>query len=246
MRNTSLSSLELSEILCRAADVEDAYEDSGETAASASQEHTADTSASMIEAALCGSEERLHEAYVKFCERYFTTVRRWCSRHFPHDAASADDAASELMLNIYEKLKKYRPQQDKSFRSWLSVVTRNECADLRRRGRRHQRVTELTADHDLSVDEDDLIFDLLVDSERRLFIRSLLAKAASEISKRDRSILEGYLAERSPQQIADLNGMSRGAVYTAMSRIRGHLAEVISRLLQDYPGLELEDLINPA
>lgn len=221
--------------------------DDGDSDQSGKWDNTADTSASMIEAALSGSEQRLHEAYVKFCQRYFATVRRWCSRHFPESPDSADEAASELMLNIYEKLRKYKPQKGKSFRSWLSVVTRNECFDLRRKAKqRQQRVTEIDGDADVAAKEDNLIFELLVDSERRNLIQDLLAKASDRIPERDRAILEGYLAERSPQEIADLNATTLGAVYTAMSRIRVRLADIITQLLREHPGVEIEDLMNPA
>lgn len=209
-------------------------------------DRTADTSASMIEAALSGDAEKQHKAYVRFCELYFSTIRRWCLRHFQGDTNAADEAASNLMLNIYEKLQKYSPQTGKTFRSWLSVVTRNECADLRRRANLHRsRVSEFPEELDVPESEDNLLFDLLIDSERRALIRDLLLRAADQISQSDKSVLEGYLAEQSPAEIASLNQKTLPAVYTAMSRIKTKLAGIIGQLIQEHPGLIPEDLMNP-
>jgi RNA polymerase sigma factor (sigma-70 family) len=226
--------------------VENVEESGGSNRSVSSWEHTADTSASMIEAALSGSEQRMHEAYVKFCHRYFVTIRRWCARHFSDNPDAADEAAAQLMLDIYDKLKRYKPRPDKTFRSWLSVVTRNECADLRRRAsQRRKHVGELTNELEIPDSEDNIILELLVDSERRRLLKDLLNKAADKISEKERGILEGYLAERTPQEIADLHQTSLGAVYTTMSRIRSRLGDTITQLLVQHPGLELEDLMNP-
>lgn len=208
-------------------------------------EQTADTSASMIEAAMAGSPEKLHEAYVKFCERYFATIRRWCAKHFLNDTHAADEAASNLMLNIYQKLRSYKPQNGKPFRGWLYTVTQNECYDVRRRGQRHSnRHTELTDGVDTCTQDDDIVFHLLIDSERRRLIRELLGKAADQMSNRDKLILQGYLEERTTEQLASSNDLTVGAIHTAMSRLRTRLGGVITELLREHPGLELEDLMS--
>ena len=209
-------------------------------------EHSSiDTSVSMIEAALSGSEERLHEAYVKFCNRYFGIVRHWCGLHFFDNRELADEAASELMLNVYRKLKMYSPQENKKFRAWLRVVTDNECKDLRRRAQNYQkRFHSLVGTMDIKEAPDNAIFELLIDSERRLLIQKLLIRASERISPREKSILDGYLAEKKPTEIAAINGITVGAVRVAMSRLRDRLADLINQLLLEHPGLEVDDLMN--
>lgn len=204
-----------------------------------------DTSVSMIEAVLSGSEERLHEAYVKFCKRYFGTVRHWCTLHFRDNRDLADEAASELMLKVYRKLRMYSPQKGKTFRVWLRVVTDNECKDLRRRAQNYRkRFRALDGNADTLEAADNFIFELLIDSERRLLIQKLLIQAREKIPPREKSILDGYLAEKKPREIAALNEITVGAVRVAMFRLRDRLADLINQLLLEHPGLDVEDLMN--
>ncbi len=203
------------------------------------------TSLSMIEAARSGSAERLHEAYVEFCTRYFATVRHWCMLHFRDNHDLADEAASELMVKVYRKLSMYSPQANKTFRAWLRVVTDNECKDLRRRAQNYRkRFRSLDGNVDTIENSDNVILDLLIDSERRLLIQKLLVQAREKIPPREKLILDGYLAEKKPREIAALNDVTVGAVRVAMFRLRDRLAYLINQLLLEHPGLEIDDLMN--
>lgn len=200
---------------------------------------TQDTSQSMINALAAGDEESFEEAYRIFCQNYHLVIRRWCGRWF-HLAEDADDAAQELLVKLHKRLKRFRVKEEVRFRNWLSRTSKRLAIDLLRK---QKHIPQEISEHETLPGVTDFVENLLIDHERREFIRNALNKVGDLVGDRDRQVLELYLQEFKPQEIAETLGgpTTSNAVHQALYRVRQKLKQELQGTLCQF-GLDEADL----
>jgi RNA polymerase sigma-70 factor (ECF subfamily) len=120
------------------------------------------------------------EAWNEFAERYRPMIRTWCLK-WGSQPSDADDVAQHVLLKLLTAMKKYRPQADSGFRSWLRTVTRNAWHDLRKARRPVKQ--RLAGSLDAVVDSNDALEDLERQMENA-YERELLDVAMIRVEKR--------------------------------------------------------------
>ena len=140
------------------------------------------------------------------------------------DAATAEDLAQEVFLNIFRAAPKYKPTA--AFRTWLFRITRNVCYnELRRRVRRP--VTLEGPDPEaspLNVPDEKAVqpFETMTAEERGRIVRAAIEKLPQ--AQRLAVILRRYEG-MSYREIAESMDKSMPAVKSLLSRAKSSLAE---------------------
>lgn len=157
-------------------------------------------------------------------DRYVTPVYRYCYRRLGN-AEAAEDATSIIFEKIMLALPRYRSGAG-SFRSWLFTIAHNVVADEFRA--RHpvplddpRRVT--LADAGLTPEE------LALAGEASRTIWQVLAHLSPEQAR----LLELRLAGLNDAEIAQVVGMSHGAVRVAQHRAIRRLRELLGPTMED-------------
>jgi|GEM_PF-1665390 len=202
---------------------------------------TVDTSHSMVEAIVSGSDDHFEKGFERFCVLYHLSIRKWCRRWFKADA-DADDAAQELILMLRKRLSRYRPEENVRFRNWLMKVSRNAARDLLRRSKRKSQIATVDFPAEPSLEDEGFVAELIVDFERRTLVRNILGAARDELSPRDREVLASYLQDEPSFEAASRMGITQSAVNQAMHRIRQKLKGQICDIAARQPNFEIEDL----
>lgn len=206
---------------------------------------TIDTSHSMVEAIASGENEEFEKGFRRFCVLYHLPIRKWCGRWFSRQS-DAEDAAQELLIRLREKLCKYKQQDGVRFRNWLSKVSKNAMLDLRRKAKRARSV-QLTEEIPEPTDSDEqFLFGLMIDFERRMALSAVLEQAGATLNDREREIMNASLSNESNVDLANRLGIEKNALHQAQARLRSKLKESVSQILDQRPGLELDDLFQEA
>ena len=198
---------------------------------------TATTLTSTLETDFLAARRGDHEAFarlVRATQRMVASVALAVTR----DIQLSEDIAQETYLKAWHKLAAM--SHPDSFLPWLRQVTRNQAIDQVRR-RRHQEVA--TADTDARMIHAvhpgrGPEASLQGEEEARL-----LARALDEIPDESREVLLLFYREgQSSRQVADLLGLSDGAVRKRLQRARdvlhaGLLAQVGEVARTSAPGL---------
>ncbi|MEE2663402.1 MAG: RNA polymerase sigma factor [Myxococcota bacterium] len=143
------------------------------------------------------------------------------------DIAASEDIAQEVFLSVWKGLG--RLQNPRSFLPWLRQMTRNQANSWLRKvysRRAHDHAgEELLA----AVADPRPAADLALEQKEEL---ELVARTLEEIPGEAREVLVLYYREgRSTTQVAELLGLSEGAVRKRLSRARGHIrAELAQRV----------------
>ena len=166
------------------------------------------------------------------------------------NAREAEDAAQEVFLRVYSHLKKYDPKR--SFRTWLLSITSHYCIDRIRR----RRITWLPLEDEIAVPERAWEaasapgpYESVVEKEREERIRGLLAR----LQPTDRAAITlCYWYDCSYEEIAEMLGLTVGAVKSRLYRARRALAEMMrgetaaeepARREVPSPGLVRQDIV---
>jgi len=155
-------------------------------------------------------------AFAPLYEAYFKPVYGYCARLL-RDPQAAADATSETFVRALKALPKY---QARSFRSWLFTIAHHVVIDMTRRRKPTTALDdagELT-DRDPSPEE----WYLTRESDRRV------VQLLGHLPGNQRQIVELRIAGLRSQEIADVLGISVGAVRTAQYRAHARLRELLS------------------
>src|SRR3954465_766402 len=79
-----------------------------------------------------------HAGWDEFVERYGRHIYRWC-RQWKLQDADAEDVTQEILMKLTQKLRAFRYDPSRSFRSWLKTVTHHAWRDFEDRRRHAQR-----------------------------------------------------------------------------------------------------------
>ena len=169
-------------------------------------------------------------AWEEFVDLYGATIFSWGKRLGLQDA-DAEDLTQEAFRRVVRSLPSYDRQRGR-FRPWLFTIVRNEFLKWReRRGKRPQAADgrageELIA---LAASPDDPAY--WNEEYERNLLKVALERLGRRLSARNYQVFwETEMENRSPQEIAQREGMTLGAVYVTRSRAMAQLRQVIQEL----------------
>ncbi len=175
------------------------------------------------------------EGWHRLVSLYRPLVMWWC-RHKGLPAQDAEDVAQEVFLTVNARVVEFRKgPQGGSFRGWLHRITDHKVGDYLRKQNKAPRAPGGSEAHDqLQQVPDSSAGSSLADdgSERAILCRHAMELVRDQFEAQTweaawRVVVEG---QRPADVAADL-GMSRGAIYTAKSRVLGRLREELEGLL---------------
>jgi RNA polymerase sigma factor (sigma-70 family) len=169
------------------------------------------------------------EAFTNLYQQYFDQVYDLAARVLK-DPAPAADVAQNVFMKFLGGTEVKPPQV--SFRAWLYTMTRNAAIDeLRRR----QRLVPMAGS-----EMEDTVFNQgsssAQDDPERVALDNELAalvwEAAQSLNPGDYTLLDLNIRKGlGPDELADALGISRGNVYTRLSRLRDSLEEAVTTLI---------------
>lgn len=164
---------------------------------------------------------------VDWAELYRTTYEDLY--RFIHSKVWDAERAHDLAQETFVRALRHEPDHP---RAWLFSVAANLSRDEARRAVRRKRHLELlrneTASESAVVPE---AADIMEREERSMAVRAALDR----LTERDRDVLLMWNAGQSYTEIAEVTGLSPGAVGTTLARAR-------KRLVEAYDGLERENV----
>jgi RNA polymerase sigma factor (sigma-70 family) len=161
------------------------------------------------------------ETFRRIVHEYEAPLRR-LTLSYASGQADREDIYQEILIAIWTALPRFRG--DSSERTWVYRIAHNIAISASvRRNRRTRIQASYALDLDMRAASS---FDPEVaslEAERR----RLLAEAVRRITGLDKQIVLLYLEDLSNREIAEVVGLSEGAVATRLSRARITLAEII-------------------
>lgn len=143
-------------------------------------------------------------------ERYATQIYRYCYRH-TGNAEIATDFTAQIFVRAIERLHQFHPRPGATFRSWLFAIARNKVTDSWRRS----RPTRPFEDHESMLSDPDPGPEEI--AVHRSELDDLLA-ILHQLSGRQQGIIQLRLAGLTTNEIADVLGITQGAVKSAQTR----------------------------
>ena len=181
------------------------------------------------------------EAFAELYERYFHELYDFAAR-ITRDRAAAADVVQNVFATVWERAR--RGEQVRHPRAWLYRVAHNAAVDeLRRRkwtsGAEGDQGFDFTAVVDVGSEGPDRV---VMEKE----LAELVWSTAATLTPDEYALLDLYVRrELAPAELADQFGISTGAVYTRLSRLRRSFEEALTATLllrrggQDCRELEL-------
>jgi RNA polymerase sigma factor (sigma-70 family) len=169
------------------------------------------------------------EAFTHLYQQYFDQVYDLAARVLK-DSAAASDVAQNVFMKFLGGTEVKPPQV--SFRAWLYTMTRNAAIDeLRRR----QRLVPMAGPEMEDTAFIQVSTSVQGDPERMALDNDLAAlvwEAAQSLNPNDYTLLDLNIRKGlEPDELADALGISRGNVYTRLSRLRDSLEEAVTTLI---------------
>ncbi len=155
---------------------------------------------------------------------------------FVHNKEDADDLTQEIFIQVYHALSKFRG--DSNFQTWLYRIVLNAAINHKRKNNRNifQRIGNFLH-HDwekekyLRIPETDNPENILIKEEHRELVRKAL-EALPE-NQRSAIILSKY-DDLSQREIAEILGVTEGAVEALLQRAKSNLRKKLSVLNKKY------------
>jgi RNA polymerase sigma factor (sigma-70 family) len=176
------------------------------------------------------------EAFGKFAGKYQPRIKRCCQARGLQDA-DADDLTAALLLRFFERdvFADFVFQTKEKFYAWLrTVVTRAVLTFLRSRGRRPEAWSVGNAEAQESLDwvTEEMVRELgCVRDEERALLATVRPRVEQRLEEKTRQAFRMLVDEgHTPDEVAQLLGMSKFAVWKARSR-------VLRLLRQEFPHL---------
>ncbi len=159
----------------------------------------------------------------KYYTRLYRFAYRMTGRH-----QSAEDAAQETFVRVYQAAAGYRPEA--KFQTWLYAIARNTCLKILRRDRRYIALGEeggaVMDAVTFASDAEESPLQRMETEERARWVRC----AVQALPEAQRSVVILFRYEGlSYEEIAGVMGCSVGAVKSLLHRARRSLAETLRR-----------------
>lgn len=170
-----------------------------------------------------------HLSWEEFFTRYWPLIYGSAKYHGCSDA-TAEEIVQDVMLVVFQQkdVFQYDPSRGR-FRDWLGTVVRNQVAQYRRRPAERVRPVGSEGDGVLSqVPSQDLSPEATwEEAYERALLAVLLDTVRRETNPRTYLAFElTALEELSGNQVAEMTGMSRNAVYKSYKRMLKRLTEL--------------------
>lgn len=181
-------------------------------------------------------------AWSGFRDHFYPVVFNF-ARTLGLSATDAEDATQEVMLAFLKAFRSGRYDRGKGRLShWLFGVAKRVILDFRKRLPRERIVADNstgTSFWDMVQDENAVRHTW--DSQwRRMVLERCLQQARKELDHKVFEAFELYaLSQKSVEEVAQILGMSRNAVYIAKSRVLSKLRQ----LQQDFEGLSKDSIL---
>lgn len=164
----------------------------------------------------------------RFVRLYRPLLEGWAVRN-GFQPADADELAQEVLSTLLTALPQYERRPGHTFRSWLFGVARNAARNFRRRVANH---TLPAADGLSGVAADTQ----LADMEEREYLRELSHRALEvvrgDFSEQTMAAFAGTQVNGRPAaEVAAELGMTPGAVYLAVNRVKTRLRAELDGLI---------------
>lgn len=174
-------------------------------------------------------------AWSEFVDWYGRKLYAWC-RAWGLQQADAQEVAQEVFLKLVVRMRDFRYDPSRSFRSWLKTITRHAWLDYAARQRRPgggsgtdtavDRLSVLPAQDDLERRAD-------AAAEEKL-LEEAAARVRLRVEPRTWSAFELLAThERSGAEVAHELGMQVATVFVARSRVQRMLRDEVQRLQGD-------------
>jgi RNA polymerase sigma-70 factor (ECF subfamily) len=181
------------------------------------------TDDALVGAVLAGDEA----AFKLIFERYRRLIAHLVSRFF-YDRAEVEELMQQSFTKIYFSLDSFQGGREKSFSSWISKITVNQCYNELRRQKRHpeNRFGDLTEEEIVTLERAVTKTDS-IGAEDSLINRDLSKKLLSKLEAPDRLALTLlYAEEMSIEEVSEILGWSPSNVKTRLFRARNYLRNV--------------------
>jgi RNA polymerase sigma factor (sigma-70 family) len=200
--------------------------------------HTA-TDDDILEQCLSFRDRKAWEVFV----RAFSPVV-WAAIHktlylyaFPHDDDDLEDIYETLFLSLLEKdcrkLRLFQKRNACSLTTWLTIITVRTTVDYMRKQKRYLRPVaerEGEAVEDAIPDISGLAGDVLEKREEA----DMFLSALETLPARDRMIYELlYTRNASPEEAAEIMGLSVSGIYSRKSRIIGKIKKYVRQVQEN-------------
>jgi len=185
---------------------------------------------------LMAGDATASDAWSLFIEKYgrrlYLWSRQWCTNH--HDA---EELVQETILVVFRKIGVFRCQASGGFRAWLKEIAFRCWQEMLARKKKFDRPMH---DHTLAhfkksqMDEQsarsdlERLFDSIADQE---ILDLAMIKARVKVREKTWRTFELIDLENKPvEEVAQLQGMTRGAVHTAVYTVRKLIREETDKL----------------
>ena len=159
------------------------------------------------------NEAERHATFTELYHSHRQSVRRLCAGYLSGTGGSVDDLEQEIYLNVWRGIDRFRGEAAPA--SWLYRVAVNTCLRYLR-GRKRRLKYESQFDPPTTVQPD------FAPPHERLLL------AIGALHEVDRLLVTLTLEEFSGQEIADITGMTPGAVRTRLHRARKELKNLLT------------------
>lgn len=142
-------------------------------------------------------------------ESYYKQVFRYCYSRLSGDFQAAEDCTQEVMIVLYKKVNQLDMSRD--MRPWLYSVADKTVKSCRRK-------------------KPDIVD---IETVSQQFSETPFAESILDILEEDeRRLIESYFIGEDKSEIAKRNGLTLGALYTKVSRIRKKLIQNFDKTAQ--------------
>jgi RNA polymerase sigma-70 factor (ECF subfamily) len=177
-----------------------------------------ETDRELIEGCQRGESDAFRALFERHKDKVYSIALRYSG-----DPAVAQDIAQETFLKLFTGIRTFRG--DSSFSSWLYRLVANSCFDQKRKTRRLMPLLDealaMLRSPDLSA------IDEILRAERRGHLQAVVAGLSGE--QRMLLVLR-YTQALSYDEIAEVLGVSTGAVASRLTRIHRMLEQRLLRL----------------
>jgi RNA polymerase sigma-70 factor (ECF subfamily) len=153
---------------------------------------------------------------------YYPRLLRYCLRRL-FDRTLAEDVVSDVFLNVAANIRDFSGRTDKDFRCWLFRIATNAVHAHLRQTRRRRELLEAAARSRCWQRNNS---SASAPPEWETLDWPAVYQALLELEERDQAIVMlRFFADCSHEEIADVVGVTPGAVRTALSRTLARLRE---------------------
>lgn len=162
-----------------------------------------------------GDSRAQFEIYQRYYKEMYSTSLRILI-----DTAEAEDVMQEAFLTAFNKIETF--SGDVSFGGWLKRIVVNRALDALRKRKIH--IEEIDERSTFIIDDTDTV----KKSEDKV---AIIKRVVTNMSEAHRILITMHLFEGYPhEEIAEILGMSHGAVRTGYARAKKKLQEELSKL----------------